>query len=112
MIVEMDIFSGRPNPTWELSPQQTIELQQRVSALHQQVPPSRVFDGLGYRGLIVRDPSDPGSFLKVGFSRILYMKDGVESMYDDEGRALEKWLVGTGHGKIDDRLIAAPVGHL
>ena len=108
MIVEMDIFSGRPNPIWELSPQQTIELQQRVSALHHEVPPSRVFDGLGYRGLIVRDPRDPGSFLKVGFSRILHVKEGVESNYEDTGRSLEKWLVGTGQGKIDDSLIAVP----
>jgi hypothetical protein len=108
MIVEIDIFSGRPNPSWELSPQQVIELQRRVSALRQQLTPSPLFDGLGYRGLIVRDPSDPGSFLKVGFSRILSVKGGVETIYDDEGRMLEKWLFGTGKGKVDDRLITAP----
>jgi hypothetical protein len=109
MIVEMDIFSGRPNPSWELSPEQTIELWQRVYALHQQTPPPHVFDGLGYRGLIARDPSNPGSFLKVGFGWILHVQDGVvESSYNDEGRSLEKWLLSTGRGKIDDRLIVAP----
>jgi hypothetical protein len=108
MIVEMDIFSGRPNPSWELSSEQTLELQQRVSALHRQTPPAPIFDGLGYRGLVIRDPSAPGSFLKVGFGQILQMKEGVQSIYRDEGRTLEKWLLGTGKGKINDRLIAAP----
>jgi hypothetical protein len=108
MIVEMDIFSGRPNPSWELSPEQTLEFQRQVAALNHRTPPAPVFDGLGYRGLIVRDPSYPGWFLKVAFGRILEVKEGVEYGCRDEGRALEKWLVATAKGKIDERLTAAP----
>lgn len=107
MIVEIDIFSGRPNPRWELSPEQTLEFQQKISALHRQTPSSPAFDGLGYRGLIVRDPGNPGSFFKIGFGRILHVKDGTKSYYSDEGRSLEKWLIRTGKGKVNDSLTAA-----
>jgi len=108
MIVEMDIFSGRPNPSWELAPEQMQELQQKVSALRWQNVPARVFDGLGYRGLIVRYPDDPASFLKVGFGLVLRSDDRVTTAYD-EGRAFERWLLATGKGKIDERLLAVPL---
>jgi hypothetical protein len=109
MIVEMDIFSGRPNPTWKLTPEQTQELQLKVSDLRRQIVPPRVFDGLGYRGLIVRDSDDPASFLKVGFGVIFHTHGGTEIAYEDEGHAFEKWLLTTGKGKIDDRLLAVPL---
>lgn len=55
--VELDIFSGMPNPRWRLSAKQERDLYERVSADPAQVSPidtpSERF-GLGYRGLIVR----------------------------------------------------------
>ena len=66
--VELDIFSGMPNPTWMLSPRQEATLYERLRAAPNQL--SRVTDpkerfGLGYRGLIVRRiKSDDGTWDK------------------------------------------------
>lgn len=53
--IELDIYSGRPNPRWYLTAREGLELEQRI--LDGVVPavPSAVTDGrLGYRGFIVR----------------------------------------------------------
>lgn len=61
--VEMDVFSGMPNPTWTLSPRHEKELADRISADAKQV--TRVTSGmqrlgLGYRGLIIRHIKEDG----------------------------------------------------
>ncbi len=53
--VELDIFSGMPNPTWILSPQEEKQLLDRIMANPQimQPPfPKKTID-LGYRGMII-----------------------------------------------------------
>lgn len=55
--VELDIFSGMPNPTWVLSKRQEATLYELLSAETNQISPLATADeqfGLGYRGLIVR----------------------------------------------------------
>lgn len=55
--VELDIFSGMPNPTWVLSKRQEKSLYERLSAEPKQIAPATTSSkqlGLGYRGLIVR----------------------------------------------------------
>lgn len=57
MLVELDVFSGRPNPHWELdgSSSQTLrQLQGRLTAARRAPaqPP-----GLGYRGFLYSDPT-------------------------------------------------------
>jgi hypothetical protein len=55
--VELDIFSGMPNPTWALSDEEERELIGRVSDEPAQLSPVATMDeqfSLGYRGLIVR----------------------------------------------------------
>ncbi|WP_158854289.1 hypothetical protein [Saccharothrix deserti] len=55
--VELDIFSGMPNPTWLLSDAQERELIERVTAYPDQLSPEATDDeqfSLGYRGLLVR----------------------------------------------------------
>lgn len=107
MTVEMDIFSGRPNPTWELTPGQQEEFRKRVAGLPRQSTPARMFDGLGYRGLILRNPAAPGESYRVGFGWVAQGQTDAESTSIDEGRAVEKWLLSTGKGKIDERLLAS-----
>ena len=107
MMVEMDIFSGQANPTWQLSPDENVELQRKISALEPDANSMNTFDGLGYRGLIVRWPDDPGSWSKVGLGRIEVVQGKKESVYQDQGRTIERWLLSTAKGKISDRLIAA-----
>jgi hypothetical protein len=50
--VELDIFSGRPNPSWTLAPPDRDELLRALSAAQQEVA-ARELPGLGYRGFAV-----------------------------------------------------------
>ncbi len=53
-LVELDIFSGRPNPTWILSGTEEDELVDRVTADKSlMIPISADTGGLGYRGYII-----------------------------------------------------------
>jgi len=55
--VELDIFSGMPNPRWTLSTREEKGLLDRVVAEPQQLSPVHSEEesfGLGYRGLVVR----------------------------------------------------------
>jgi hypothetical protein len=55
--VELDVFSGVPNPTWILSPRQEAALYERLRADPKQISSATSLNtrlGLGYRGLIVR----------------------------------------------------------
>src|SRR5882757_637780 len=55
--VELDIFSGMPNPTWVLSKRQEAILYELLRAEPDQISRVTALDkrfGLGYRGLIVR----------------------------------------------------------
>ena len=55
MIVEFDVFSGRPNPTWSLSEEQIMELQEALRDLPPaDKPPGE--SGLGYRGFLILNP--------------------------------------------------------
>lgn len=62
--VELDVFSGRPNPTWEPGPSESGELLKQLSLLPEADKNKAMFnDGLGYRGFIVSvlDESRPSS---------------------------------------------------
>jgi hypothetical protein len=60
-VITMDIFSGRSNPTWQLTDEEEKKLNDRVLSLttmtHQR--PSGVVGGLGYRGFAItrHDPA-------------------------------------------------------
>ncbi len=57
--VELDIFSGRPNPKWILSPKEEKELLDRVTADPQVMLPTAATNGrLGYRGYVVTTLSE------------------------------------------------------
>lgn len=52
--VQMDVFSGRPNPSWELSPSESGELLKQLSLLPEVDTNAAVFnDNLGYRGFVI-----------------------------------------------------------
>lgn len=51
--VEIDVFSGRPNPRWRLSSSEERELRRRILALKLEARYPHVPD-LGFRGFIVR----------------------------------------------------------
>jgi hypothetical protein len=57
--VELDIFSGRPNPSWTLSDKEEKELLDRVAADPMLMLPASATNGrLGYRGYVVTTVSE------------------------------------------------------
>lgn len=51
--VEIDIFSGRPNPHWMLSLAEERELRKRLLSLKKPMSPPDI-PALGFRGFVVR----------------------------------------------------------
>ncbi|HVF55217.1 MAG TPA: hypothetical protein VM934_03655 [Pyrinomonadaceae bacterium] len=51
--VELDIFSGNPNPKWALSKREADNLLDRVMADRSLASPPQTVGGLGYRGFVV-----------------------------------------------------------
>ena len=90
--VELDVFSGRPNPSWVLGPAEAAALQQLVHAQDAVAPPPAPPPGLGYRGFVVT--------LGSGSAReVLRIRGGsIERQgqsYRDPGRTVEKYLIQT-----------------
>ena len=55
--VVLDIYSGQPNPQWELSDEQVEELSRRLEESRQEPRGERRKPPyLGYRGFIIRNP--------------------------------------------------------
>ena len=104
--VELDIFSGRPNPTWTLSDADDADLRARLAALPS-ASAATLHSDLGYRGLIVR-LADPAGPQVVRIQRGHVQADGAEPPAEgnraDSGRSLERWLLGTGRSGLEPGL--------
>ena len=59
MRIELDVFSGRPNPRWELDESQSRELLQIQERLELSRSESAQPPALGYRGFLYSDASGP-----------------------------------------------------
>ncbi|MFZ4656576.1 MAG: hypothetical protein ACOYNY_06175 [Caldilineaceae bacterium] len=107
--VELDIFSGQPNPQWEMSQEQAdlfhTMLQQRSTIVQ-----AELFDGLGYRGFIVETAPAPES----GGRMIVNVQGGIIKVvdstgqqvfyYEDTNQELEKWLFDQSRQHLDQAL--------
>lgn len=58
--VTLNVFSGRPNPTWLLTEKEEHELTERLAAADKLTDkrPSGIYGGLGYRGYSVTREAD------------------------------------------------------
>lgn len=93
--VTLDIYSGRENPSWELSGEQLGAL---VSALDGLPATERAdfFDGLGYRGFtaVIKDAAaGKTERVKACKGLILYTSGGAEKFLKDKDRRVEKLLL-------------------
>ncbi|MEG4067675.1 hypothetical protein QUA42_10005 [Microcoleus sp. Pol11C2] len=107
MQVEVDMFSGRPNPHWELTVQESREFSQRFQSLSTHKGEGYVNDGLGYRGLIVRDSGEEvdGEREIVIYNGLAVTRgNGKSQQFTDKNRTLERWLIQTGEGRLEDEL--------
>lgn len=93
----LDIFSGRPNPTWTLTATETSELRQQVAALSARLATVPRVPDLGYRGVRVVMPSVQ---ITAGHGGISVEEGSATTSYADPGRRLESWLLHTAQGKV------------
>lgn len=104
MQVELDVFSGRPNPHWNLTPQEANEFVSLLQALPQTQVQGSIKEGLGYRGLIVTDPGQTiAGYDQIVISNgvVVARRDSQLRQFPDKDRHLERWLFQTGRGRLD-----------
>jgi hypothetical protein len=102
--VELDIFSGVPNPTWTLTPVEAEELLRRLAALPP-APPGALSGHLGYRGVILTlTEGVETQLVRVQRGLGVISSRGTDSYRRDADRALERWLLDTGGPAIGEGL--------
>jgi hypothetical protein len=95
MRVELDVFSGRPNPTWDLSSAEVTEFTKFLINLTPNSQPLTEV-GLGYRGFIISNTTNiAGSIPKEVrvYNGVIRINDGSATKdYIDNNHQLELWL--------------------
>ena len=95
--VELDVFSGRPNPSWALSDIERatfIKLAAGLATTAEQAYPGR----LGYRGMMVSLRNDAGGELiwRVWGHVAQRTSGATTAYYGDPQQRLQKWLLQAG----------------
>jgi hypothetical protein len=103
--VELDIFSGMPNPTWILTNAEADSLVKQLVALPR--TSARELSGnLGYRGFIVRVTHGADTQLIRIQAGTVHISKGVTNLYArDAERALERWLLDTGNPHLKSDIV-------
>lgn len=111
--VELDLFSGRPNPTWELSPADAATLISMIGGL-QASPPVDLPTPLGYRGFLVTlDEAKSGSVARIrAFQGIVEYLGRDTAYYVDPEKQVERWLLATARPTIDEQLYESLLGEI
>jgi hypothetical protein len=100
--VTLDIFSGRPNPIWQIEGAEAEDLARRLRAAPP-VPPAAATPApppdLGYRGFVLRlgPTGKPDKETRVYHGRII----GAEGERLDPGRQLERWLLASAGDRLE-----------
>ena len=103
--VELDIFSGIPNPTWMLTFSEASDLTSRISRLDPTEETGQRPENLGYRGFIVQTIAASSATAQTirAYHGIVEVVDSTKTAYYlDPQRQIELWLLTTA--------IAAPCG--
>jgi len=95
--VELDIFSGRPNPEWQLSAADAALFEQKLAALSA-AEPGRITNPLSYRGFVVQSGD---TTVKIQNGTVQATRASAVTHRQDTGRALERWLLSTGKPFVD-----------
>lgn len=94
--VELDVFSGLPNPTWSLSEAETESFQDKVNALPNAEAGERP-NRLGYRGMIVRLGAGNAETLWLIWGGYAQKIQGTRvTDYLDADHHVEDWLFKSG----------------
>jgi hypothetical protein len=104
--VELDIFSGMPNPTWVLMDAEAESFAQRLA----QLPETSVGElpgHLGYRGFIVRVTEGARTQVIRIWAGAVHVSNGATTRAADQDRELERWLLQSGRPHLSDELLEA-----
>ena len=103
--VELDIFSGMPNPTWVLVGPDAQNFATRLAGLTR-VSAQEVSGNLGYRGFIVRIvSSDQTRHIRVQTGTV-HVSEGTGTICaKDENRELEGWLLNSGKPHLTNEIV-------
>ncbi len=94
--VELDIFSGMPNPTWGLTDAETDSFVKRLDALPR-TSAKELSGNLGYRGFIVQlTQGTETQSIHIQKGTVQISKGATNVFASDGGRELERWLLNTG----------------
>ncbi len=107
MRVEVDVFSGRPNPSWDLTAHEAKEFVALFQALPEYQGEGSVRDGLGYRGLIVTqlcDPIEDYNEIVISYGVVVARRNRKSKQFTDKDRRLERWLFQIGRRHLDESL--------
>jgi len=107
MEAELDAFSGRPNPRWQLTEEDAEKVRQLLSRLPAQTDKAEEPPGLGYRGIVLHmddGPSGPTSVRVYRGSVVIHDSAG-ERLFRDRDRTLERLLLTTAERTVDRGLI-------
>ena len=106
--VGLGLYSGRPDPTWDLSAAQIAQVMDAIAALPTAsgTPPE---GGLGYRGfsLVLHWSAQPDETLVAYRGAVAAPGVGARSVFVDEGRTIERLLLDTGRPVLDANEVAA-----
>ncbi|HET8844725.1 MAG TPA: hypothetical protein VFN35_24855 [Ktedonobacteraceae bacterium] len=88
--IELDVYSGRPNPNWIPTAPERTEIGQHFQNLTALPTLPAVPDNLGYRGFLIHYP-DGTIEVRVYHGTIFITRAGHTDAYQDS-HALENWL--------------------
>jgi hypothetical protein len=102
--VELDIFSGMPNPTWVLTSAEADSFGEQLAALPR-ASATELSGNLGYRGFIVQVTQGADTQLIRIQTGKVHISNGATNVYaSDKDRKLERWLVNTGKPHLKSEL--------
>ena len=102
--VELDIFSGMPNPTWVLTDAEAGSFLKKLAELPP-ASPTKLSGNLGYRGLVVHVTQGADTQLIYVQNRIVHIVKGTMDVYAyDDDRKMERWLLNTGKPHLKNEL--------
>jgi hypothetical protein len=105
--VELDIFSGVPNPAWMLTQHEASELKSMISRLDQTEDMGQCPQNLGYRGFIIRTTAASSvtvQTIRACHGLIEVVDTARTSFYIDPMRQIELWLLTTAKPPLADDL--------
>ena len=108
-VVELDVYSGQPNPRWKLDDKICNDILEEISHLAAEKAVIPRPDQLGYRGLrVIVDavPSHKYEEFYVGDGYVFLHHEGMERVLIDDNRRIEQKLLASGARTSDKKLNA------